>query len=551
MLALASCAQRYYHRRSISLRTSHNNSLIMGDMSPTSSPWHTPAVSLIHHTAKQAVVQSLQRGRALQVSLHPDSSTADEESSTLVREESRHAPPVGHKRWRYIIALTAIAIGICYADRSNISTAIIPMSDEYEWSTQSQGYVLSAFFAGYLCTQLIGGALSDAYGGKGILTVGVSIWSLTTCLTPFSASLGLPTLLAMRIAMGLGEGVAFPAIHAIIAKHIPPEMRSTSVAIVTASSYAGTAIAFAAAPYIIEGMGWPWVFYIFGASVVLWLPFWIPLAIPEPKKSTSLPEVLGFRTLWNKTASQDIIGKGSDEAPAVGDDEDALLADDANNRQPLPLKKPKRETGFRSLIKTKPVWAICAAQYCGSWGFYGLLTWLPSFFKDHYGVEVAQLAAFTFWPYAVQGGIGTVSGVFADALLSGGWPVIKVRRVLQTTGMVGPAICMIAAASPLTDGSPSLASAWVTAGLGLSALTLAGVSTNHLDIAPRHAGLIFATGNTAATFAGLIAVPITGLVLDLTHSWAVVFGITAAHYLIGAFLYFLWVGGQPLPEDAT
>ena len=39
-------------------------------------------------------------------------------------------------------------------------------------------------------------------------------------------------------------------------------------------------------------------------------------------------------------------------------------------------------SGFGALLRTREVWAICAAQYAGSWGFYGLLSWLPSFFKD-------------------------------------------------------------------------------------------------------------------------------------------------------------------------
>lgn len=39
-------------------------------------------------------------------------------------------------------------------------------------------------------------------------------------------------------------------------------------------------------------------------------------------------------------------------------------------------------------------------------------------------------------------------------------------------------------------------------GLGLSTLTLAGVSVSHLDIAPRHAGAVFGLGNTFATLAG-------------------------------------------------
>lgn len=123
------------------------------------------------------------------------------------------------------------------------------------------------------------------------------------------------------------------------------------------------------------------------------------------------------------------------------------------------------------------------------------------------------------------------------------------RRVLQTVGMLGPAACMLVAASPLTDGDAAAASAWVTLGLGLNALTLAGVSVSHLDIAPKNAGVVFAAGNTCATLAGLLAVPLTGVVLEATDSWPLVFGITAAHYVVGAALFAWWVGDRPLPQD--
>ena len=77
----------------------------------------------------------------------------------------------------------------------------------------------------------------------------------------------------------------------------------------------------------------------------------------------------------------------------------------------------------------------------------------------------------------------------------------------------------------------------------------AQVSVSHLDIAPRNAGVVFGAGTTAATAAGLLAVPVSGWVLATTHSWSLVFGIAAAHYLLGAALFCWWVGGEVLPED--
>jgi len=37
--------------------------------------------------------------------------------------------------------------------------------------------------------------------------------------------------------------------------------------------------------------------------------------------------------------------------------------------------------------------------------------------------------------------------------------------------------------------------------------------------------------------------------LQTTGSWPLVFGITSAHYLVGALLWSMWAGGKPLAED--
>jgi len=46
------------------------------------------------------------------------------------------------------------------------------MAKEFGWSPTTQGLVLSSFFVGYLTTQILGGVLSDKFGGKWVLGVG-------------------------------------------------------------------------------------------------------------------------------------------------------------------------------------------------------------------------------------------------------------------------------------------------------------------------------------------------------------------------------------------
>ena len=73
---------------------------------------------------------------------------------------------------------------------------------------------------GYLLTQVAGGVWADKFGGKRVLSFGVIWWSMATALTPLAASLGLPVLLVMRACMGVGEGVAMPAMNNLLSRYM-------------------------------------------------------------------------------------------------------------------------------------------------------------------------------------------------------------------------------------------------------------------------------------------------------------------------------------------
>lgn len=68
-----------------------------------------------------------------------------------------------------------------------------------------QGMLLSAFFFGYLFTQIPGGYLSGRFGGSLFLGGGVLGTAVLTLLTPLSAQLGAKWLFALRALEGFGE----------------------------------------------------------------------------------------------------------------------------------------------------------------------------------------------------------------------------------------------------------------------------------------------------------------------------------------------------------
>ena len=65
-----------------------------------------------------------------------------------------------------IIFLSFIVILISYADRTNISTAIVDMKEKYGWDETKVGIILSAFYYGYTFNQIPGSYIARKLGGQ-------------------------------------------------------------------------------------------------------------------------------------------------------------------------------------------------------------------------------------------------------------------------------------------------------------------------------------------------------------------------------------------------
>lgn len=75
----------------------------------------------------------------------------------------------------------------------------------YNWSTETQGIILSSFFYGYGLTQALGGYCSGLFGGKPVLGSGLLLSSVLTLLMPQAAELGVSFLIGLQVLLGLAE----------------------------------------------------------------------------------------------------------------------------------------------------------------------------------------------------------------------------------------------------------------------------------------------------------------------------------------------------------
>lgn len=78
------------------------------------------------------------------------------------------------------------------------------------------GIILSAFYFGYILTQVLGGVLSRKVGGATLIGIGVGTSGLLTLLTPIAARTHAGVLIALRIAIGMTEVIDVPKLLTLL-----------------------------------------------------------------------------------------------------------------------------------------------------------------------------------------------------------------------------------------------------------------------------------------------------------------------------------------------
>ncbi|XP_064873763.1 sialin-like isoform X1 [Oncorhynchus nerka] len=217
---------------------------------------------------------------------------------------------------------------------------------QYSWDSPTQGLLLGAFFFGYLVTQIPGGYLAGHFGGSIFLGGGVLGTAALTLLTPLAAQLGPYWLFGLRALEGFGEGVTFPAMMAMWARWAPPLERSRLISLSGSGANFGAFVALPLTGFICHSLGWPAVFYMCGGAGCIWAVFWFILVSDQP----------GTHPRISTREKHYIINSIGKDGGAHG--------------WSVPLLP---------MVLSVPLWAIIVSQMCANWGYYTLLTSLPTY----------------------------------------------------------------------------------------------------------------------------------------------------------------------------
>lgn len=386
----------------------------------------------------------------------------------------------GRRRWQ-ILALLVASVAINYIDRGNLSIAAPVLGKELLLSPPQMGLLLSAFFWSYASFMVLAGWLVDRYPIGLILGGGYFLWSLATLTTGFASS--LPLLLALRLLLGVGESVAFPAYSRIIAETFPPQRRGLPNAMIDAGLKIGPALGALIGGLIIARFGWRILFISLGFGGMLWLIPWC---------------------LWAPRGAR--------------------------------ITKSERRHGASMLqiCGRRDAWGTFLGNFCHNYAWYFLLTWLPSYLvmERHISMKLmAVLVSLPFWGSAFSSLLG---GWISDRWIAHGATPTLVRKTFVVSGFLMATLMFPAViVRDLRIAMVFLIAAYLAFGL---------ITSNHWAITQTLAGPLASgkwTGlqNGIANLAGMVAPFATGLIVAKTGSFQLAFSSSAVILVLGAASY--------------
>ncbi|XP_052760333.1 uncharacterized transporter slc-17.2-like isoform X2 [Mya arenaria] len=468
------------------------------------------------------------------------------------QDEDVDVPCFCSQRW-ILAYIGFLGFGVVYALRVNLSVAVVcmvksPVTDdvinwnvstpysienefcveeskeashsndnaELDWSSTTKSTVLASFFYGYIVTQVPGGMLADRYGGKRVLFVVILLSSVLTLAMPICARTSVILVYVIRVLLGLLTAMTFPAMHAMWGRWAPPLERSK----LTTVCYAGTTLGFVAT-FSTSGVlceygfdnGWGSIFYLTGGLGVLWSMVWWYIAADTPSRH---PRISGDEVKYIKGLVEYNTEKREGSIP------------------------------WRAILTAPCLWATLTAHVCNNWTNYTLLTNIPTFMKEVLKFDIKVNGGLSSIPYVCQFVSALLAGQLADYIRQHGWMnTTRTRKVFQTIAFLGAGGCLVATGY-CTCENRSVAVALLSLAVMCMGFGRAGYVVNHVDFAPKYAGLLFGITNTIATIPGMVAPIYAGYMTpeNTPDQWRTVFFTCAGFDAFGILIFGIFASGE-------
>jgi MFS family permease len=383
------------------------------------------------------------------------------------------------RRW-WIAALLLVAGLINYLDRTIVSVAGPVIAKDLGLTPSRMGVLLSAFFWSYALMQIPIGWLADRINLRWLYAGCFALWSLTSGLTGFAASLGM--LLVLRVLLGIGESVYLPGGLKLVSAMFPAERRGLASGLINCGTRAGLAFGAPLVAALVVALGWHRAFFVLGFAGLVWLGPWFAV-FPRgaDTRSAAKGRVLGH-------LNRNLLG-------------------------------------------------VALSNVGYGYYFYLMVTWLPSYLVDARHLPLRTAGTYALVPYLTFAIGEPVGGFIADRVVALGWSELAARKTMITVAFLTSLFLIPAGLVAETHRAVLF-----LGGASLVGLSTANMYALVQRVsAPGEVG--FATGvfNLAGNISGVAAPLITGLIRERTGSYFPAFVVAVAVLLAAVPVYWTMV----------
>ena len=163
------------------------------------------------------------------------------------------------RRWR-VLTLLGIAQFMLVLDVTVVAIALPHIGADLGLDRGTLTWVVSAYTLMFGGLMLLGGRAADLFGSRRVVLTGLLVFTAASLLTGLAT--GPTTLIAGRVAQGIGAAMLSPAALSVIARIFQGEKRNKALGVWSALGGTGSAVGVLLGGLLTAGPGWQWVFYV-------------------------------------------------------------------------------------------------------------------------------------------------------------------------------------------------------------------------------------------------------------------------------------------------
>jgi ACS family glucarate transporter-like MFS transporter len=420
-----------------------------------------------------------------------------------------------------MVALVFVVAAVAYLDRSNISIAAPLLKLDFDLTDVQLGMVFSAFVLGYAMMQPIAGRLADRFGAYLIIAVGLLWWSILTAVTavvPTGFAGAFAALVGVRLVLGVGESVIFPASNRLVENWIPSSERGLANGLIFAGVGAGAGIAPPLISSIMILHDWRYAFWVTAAIGLVALVVWLVFARETPEKHGRV-------------------------GPAE------LRYIEADRRERKAADRRTVLVPWKEIILNRQIALLTFSYFCYGYVAYVFFTWFFTYLLTVRGLDLRSSGIYGMLPFIAMAIASPLGGWISDRLC-----VRYSKRVGRCmVASVGMFLNAVFVALAIIVDDARLAAVVLAAGSGSLYLAQSAFWTLSADIGRSSAGSVAGVMNMGSQIGGVAVGVATPLIAATSLGWSGAFLFTAALGLAGsiAWLFIDPHAALDAPETAS